>query len=106
LTAPWRIGVDVGGTFTDLMLRDSRGGLRVAKLPSTPDDPSRGVLDAIEHIAAGDAMETGALLAGCGLFVHGSTVATNTLLEHKGAATGLLTTRGFRDSLYIRRGLR
>ena len=106
LVAPWRIGVDVGGTFTDLMLRDGHGGLVVAKLPSTPDDPSRGVLDALDQVAAANRLETGALLENCALFVHGSTVATNTLLEHKGAVTGLLTTRGFRDSLEIRRGLR
>ena len=98
--------MDVGGTFTDLMLRDDKGVLRVAKLPSTPDDPSRGVLDALDRIAGDNGMDKATLLAGCALFVHGSTVATNTLLEHKGAATGLMTTRGFRDSLEIRRGLR
>jgi len=98
--------VDVGGTFTDLMLRDAKGDLSVAKLPSTPDDPSRGVFNALDSVAASSGMATEALLEGCALFVHGSTVATNTLLEHKGAVTGLLTTKGFRDSLEIRRGLR
>jgi N-methylhydantoinase A len=106
LTAPWRIGIDVGGTFTDLMLADGAGVTHVAKVPSVPSDPSRGVLAALERLA-GD-LQTGVrdVLAGCGLFVHGSTVATNTMLEGKGAKVGLLTTAGFRDALEIRRGLR
>ena len=107
LAPPWRIGVDVGGTFTDLVLADATGAVRVFKVPSTPADPAQGVLDAIERAA--ERMELGgpaALLERCELFVHGSTVATNTALEHKGAKAGLLTTAGFRDSLEIRRGIR
>ena len=106
LLAPWRIGVDVGGTFTDLVLADSAGAKRVAKVPSVPSDPSQGVLHAIEHLAAGLGMPVQEVLGGCALFVHGSTVATNTMLEGKGARVGLLTTEGFRDALEIRRGLR
>lgn len=106
LAAPWRIGVDVGGTFTDLVLADAVGATHVAKVPSVPKDPSRGVLDAVERMAADLAMPVRDLLAGCALFVHGSTVATNTMLEGKGARVGLLTTKGFRDALEIRRGLR
>jgi len=107
LAPPWRIGVDVGGTFTDLVLADATGAVRVFKVPSTPADPAQGVLDAIERAA--ERMELGgpaALLERCELFLHGSTVATNTALEHKGAKAGLLTTAGFRDSLEIRRGIR
>ena len=104
--APWRIGVDVGGTFTDLVLHDSRGLLHVAKVPSTPDDPARGVLAALEALASGHGLAPGDLLGGCELFVHGSTIATNTMLEGKGAKVGMLTTEGFRDSLEIRRGIR
>ena len=106
LQAPWRIGIDVGGTFTDLVLADAQGTTRVAKVPSVPADPSEGVLAALEHLAADNAMAVSEVLESCALFVHGSTVATNTMLEGKGAKVGLLTTGGFRDALEIRRGLR
>lgn len=104
--APWRIGVDVGGTFTDLVMVDAAGALSIVKAPSTPDDPGRGVLDTLDRAAGMFGISVERLLAGCRLFVHGSTVATNTVLEGKGARVGLLTTRGFRDSLEIRRGIR
>ena len=104
--APWRIGVDVGGTFTDLILHDDAGALFVAKVPSTPQNPADGVLAAIEAIGAAHGMPSDAVLADCSLFVHGSTVATNTMLEGKGAKVGMITTEGFRDSLEIRRGIR
>jgi N-methylhydantoinase A len=104
--AGWRVGVDVGGTFTDLVLLRADGELRVFKVPSVPSDPAQGVLDALTR--ASEALQTPLrdLLGDCVVFVHGSTIATNTLLEHKGARVGLLTTRGFRDSLEIRRGIR
>jgi len=103
---PWRVGVDVGGTFTDLVIGGADGGLRVFKVPSVPSDPSQGVLDALDSAAAAAGIGIAELLGGCDLFVHGSTVATNTILERKGARVGMLTTEGFRDSLEIRRGLR
>jgi N-methylhydantoinase A len=106
LRAPWRIGIDVGGTFTDLMLADSAGATHVAKVPSVPSDPSLGVLAALERLAADFGTSVQKILADCALFVHGSTVATNTMLEGKGAKVGLLTTKGFRDALELRRGLR
>ena len=106
LRAPWRIGIDVGGTFTDLVLTDSAGATRVVKVPSIPADPSRGVMAAIERLAGVLASTVRDVLANCALFVHGSTVATNRMLEGKGAKVGLLTTQGFRDALEIRRGLR
>ena len=106
LTAPWRIGVDVGGTFTDMVLRDAAGNVRIFKAPSVPADPSEGVLGVL-RLAAGELdLPLTALLRDCALFVHGSTVATNTILEKKGARVGMLTTEGFRDSLEIRRGIR
>jgi N-methylhydantoinase A len=105
-TPPWRIGVDVGGTFTDLVLRDAAGRLTLVKVPSVPRDPSRGVIAAVEQAAAGFGLEVPALLGHCSLFVHGSTIGTNTILERKGARVGMLTTDGFRDSLEIRRGIR
>ena len=104
--SPWRIGVDVGGTFTDLVLVDAASGTWVAKVPSVPADPSKGVLAAVDRLAGDVGMSTEDVLAGCALFVHGSTVATNTMLEGKGASVGLVTTEGFRDVIEIRRGLR
>jgi len=106
LVAPWRIGVDVGGTFTDMVLRDAAGAVHVFKAPSVPADPSEGVMGVLRLAAERLAMPIGQLLADCALFVHGSTVATNTILEKKGAKVGMLVTEGFRDSLEIRRGIR
>lgn len=103
---PWRIGVDVGGTFTDLVIADGDGQIEVIKVPSVPADPGEGVLAAVRAAAERLARPVGQFLAECQFFLHGSTVATNTLLEGKGAKVGLLTTRGFRDSLEARRGLR
>jgi N-methylhydantoinase A/oxoprolinase/acetone carboxylase beta subunit/N-methylhydantoinase B/oxoprolinase/acetone carboxylase alpha subunit len=104
--APWRIGIDVGGTFTDLVLIDSAGTSLVVKVASVPSDPSRGVIAALDRLAADLGRSVAEVLADCVLFVHGSTVATNRMLEGKGAKVGLLTTDGFRDALEIRRGLR
>ena len=104
--APWRIGVDVGGTFTDLVLADAQGARWVAKVPSVPADPSRGVHAALARVAVDLGMPLGDVLTGCSLFVHGSTVATNTMLEGTGAVVGLIGTEGFRDTLEIRRGMR
>jgi N-methylhydantoinase A len=106
LSPPWRIGVDVGGTFTDLVLIDAGGTLRIAKVPSTPSDPSAGVLAAVEMAAAEAGLTVHKLLESCSHFVHGSTVATNIVVERRGAPTGMIVTRGFRDSLEIRRGIR
>ncbi|WP_433497839.1 hydantoinase/oxoprolinase family protein [Sphaerimonospora sp. CA-214678] len=98
------IGVDVGGTFTDLVLHDAAtGDIRVAKRPTTPRAPELGVLAAV------DAAVPAELLARCAHFVHGTTVGLNALLEstgprRTGAVVGLVTTAGFRDVLEIRRG--
>ena len=101
-----RIGVDVGGTFTDLVVEQPDGTIEVFKVPSVPSDPSRGVLDAVAAAAAGLGKPVARLLGECGWFVHGSTIATNTVLERKGARVGMLTTAGFRDSVEIRRSIR
>ena len=103
---PWRIAVDVGGTFTDMVLVDAVGGFHVFKTPSVPADPSRGVLDVLEHAARAFEADVERLLSDCTLFLHGSTVATNTVLEGSGARVGMLVTRGFRDFLEARRGFR
>jgi N-methylhydantoinase A len=106
LHPPWRIGVDVGGTFTDIVVVDCNGTLHVAKVPSTPSQPSAGVMAAIEAAARRAGVSINELLAQCTHFVHGSTVATNIILERRGDPIGMLVTRGFRDSLQIRRGIR
>ena len=94
------IGVDVGGTFTDLALwDDERGALAVFKLPSVPHDPALGILDGIRSLASREGLDPAQLT----FVAHGTTVATNALLEGKGARTGLVTTRGFRDLLEIAR---
>jgi N-methylhydantoinase A len=102
----YRIGIDVGGTFTDLVAVDDAGKAILAKVPSTPSDPSIGVLDGLQLLA--DELELGrpALLAQTDRIVHGTTVATNTLLEHRGAKIGLLTTEGHRDVIEMREGLK
>jgi len=106
LEPPWRIGIDVGGTFTDLVMVDRLGAIRVIKVPSTPEDPSDGVLAAVDQAAGKLGISTQELLACCNHFVHASTVATNVVIEGQGGPVGMLVTRGFRDSVQIRRGMR
>ena len=96
----WRVGVDSGGTFTDVCLfEESTGRVEVWKVPSTPDDPSRGIAQGV----AEGVERVGALPADIGYFGHGTTVATNALIQHRGVPTGLITTEGFRDLLEIGR---
>src|SRR6266849_5911527 len=103
----YSIGIDVGGTFTDLVLLDNDvGSLVQHKTPSTPDDPSRGVVAGIDELAGLAGLEREALLEQVELIVHGTTVTTNAVLTETGAKTGLLTTEGFRDVLEMRRGVR
>ncbi len=101
-----RIGIDVGGTFTDLVAVDPGGRTTLAKSASTPADPSIGVLDGLAGLAEALGLTLGGLLAGTERIVHGTTVATNALLEHKGARVGLLTTEGHRDIIEMREGLK
>ena len=90
------IGVDVGGTFTDILALDETSGeVRVAKVPSTRGDQSAGFLSGIQT-ATDD-------LGAVSTIIHGTTVATNALLERKGAKAGIITTSGFRDVLEMRR---
>jgi len=102
----YRIGIDVGGTFTDLVAIDPAGVTTLAKVPSTPEDPSLGVLDGLAQLAESLGLDRAALLGETDRIVHGTTVATNALLEHKGARTGLLTTEGHRDVVEMREGLK
>ena len=101
-----RVGIDVGGTFTDLVAVDESGRVTLAKSASTPADPSIGVLDGIGLLAQELSLGTAALLARTEVIVHGTTVATNALLERKGATVGMLTTAGHRDIVEMREGLK
>jgi N-methylhydantoinase A len=101
-----RIGIDVGGTFTDLVAVDEAGLVTLAKAPSTPRDPTEGVLDGLRRLAGALTLDVGRLLAQTERIVHGTTVATNALIERKGARVGLLTTEGHRDVLEMREGLK
>src|SRR5215831_13495037 len=102
----YRIGVDVGGTFTDLVAVDEEGRATLAKVPSTPDDPSIGVVDGLKLLGETLGAELSILLRETERVVHGTTVATNALLEHRGARVGLLTTEGHRDVIEMREGLK
>ena len=102
----YRIGVDVGGTFTDLVAVDGEGLVVIAKSASTPEDPSIGVMDGMGLLAAELGTDARSLLAATDLIVHGTTVATNALLERKGAKVGMLTTEGHRDLIEMREGLK
>ena len=95
----YRVGVDVGGTFTDVALLGDDGRMVARKVSSTPEDYSRGIAEGVAAALA----DCGATPGDVTSVVHATTVATNTILEQKGARTGLITTRGFRDVLEMRR---
>src|SRR5262245_47487569 len=98
-----RIGVDVGGTFTDFTVLDERDqGIRFFKVPSTPGDPSEAIEQGLRDMIAAFALDA----AQISYLGHGTTVATNIVIERRGARTGLLTTRGFRDVLELGRQAR
>ncbi|MEN2450786.1 hydantoinase/oxoprolinase family protein, partial [Bacillus sp. JR_15] len=98
----WVFGIDVGGTFTDLVAVNKDGKMVSTKTPSTPDQ-SDGVMNGIKKMAEIIGIDVKDLLANSPLVVHGTTVATNALLEYNGAKVGLLTTEGFRDEIEFRR---
>ncbi len=96
----WRVGVDSGGTFTDICLFEEESGrMEVWKVSSTPDEPSQGIADGVEQGIG----RVGAAAAAISYFGHGTTVGTNALIQHRGVRTGLITTDGFRDLLEIGR---
>src|SRR5919108_2946892 len=96
----YRLGVDVGGTFTDLLLVDDESGeMYRVKTPSTPAEPSQGVLAGVRRICD----ESGVAPGDVGYVQHGTTVATNAMLEAKGARVGLITTQGFKQILHLAR---
>ena len=102
----YTIGIDVGGTFTDIVVASDNQAPRFFKTPSTPDDPSVGLMAGLHDAASAHGVTLDQFIKSAGLLIHGSTVATNTLVERKGAKVGLLTTDGFRDLLEMREGLK
>lgn len=97
------LGIDIGGTFTDLVLMDEDGNISTAKAPTTPGELEKGVFDAVAVAAAGRGLSPENLLSRVGAFGHGTTQATNALIERTGATTGLIATRGFGDTLALQR---
>lgn len=98
-TCRYKIGVDIGGTFTDVAMFASDGSVYSHKLPSTPEDYSIGIAKGVDEILAANGVDKN-MVEG---LIHATTVAANTILEYKGASTGLVTTEGFRDVLEMRR---
>src|SRR5262245_7521734 len=94
-----RVGVDIGGTFTDIVFLDDEGRIHTKKVSSSVDDYARAIVDGLREVFE----ETGLGGRDVAEVLHGTTVASNAILELKGARTGLITTRGFRDVLEIRR---
>lgn len=101
-----RIGIDVGGTFTDFLLVDEKGNQRILKTPSTPQDPSIGVLNGLREIATKEASTLKDFLSHVDIIVHGTTITTNAVITRIYAKTGFITTKGFRDYLNERRGMK
>lgn len=102
----YRIGIDVGGTFTDFLLAFPDGTSKIYKVLSTPEDPSEGLRNGLKEMARDQNLPLTEFLQKVETIVHGTTVTTNAVLTYNGARTGLLTTKGLRDALEMRRGIR
>lgn len=102
----YKIGIDVGGTFTDFLLCFEDGSSRIYKVLSTPDDPSIATMKGLAEMADDQNLPLKDFLAEVEVIVHGTTVTTNAVLTYTGAKTGLVTTKGVRDALEMRRGIR
>lgn len=102
----YKIGIDVGGTFTDFLLTAQDGASEIYKVLSTPEDPSLGLLNGLSEMAEAHNVPLQEFIKKVTTIVHGTTVTTNAVLTRKGAKTGLLTTKGLRDALEMRRGIR
>ncbi len=102
----FKIGIDVGGTFTDFLLVSDDGTSEIYKVLSTPDDPSIGFMNGISEMASKKGMTVEEFISKVSVIVHGTTVTTNAVLTLNGVKTGLLTTEGVRDALQMRRGIR
>jgi N-methylhydantoinase A len=102
----YKIGIDVGGTFTDFLLTSDEGSSEIYKVLSTPDDPSIGLMEGLAEMAKARNISLKEFIKYVETVVHGTTVTTNAVLTRRGAKTGLLTTKGLRDALEMRRGIR
>ena len=102
----YKLGIDVGGTFTDFLLVDEKGNFNLFKTLSTPKDPSIGVTNGLEEISRSLDKSLNRFLGELELIVHGTTITTNAMLTRRGGKTAFITTQGFRDVLNMRRGLR
>jgi N-methylhydantoinase A len=100
------VGVDIGGTFTDCAIVDRAGKLLTTKVPSTPADFSRGMMDALDAGAQALGIELESFCRDIAFLSHGTTVGTNTIIQKKGAKVGLITTKGHEDAIHIMRGSR
>ena len=100
------VGIDIGGTFTDCAIVDRAGKLLTTKVPSTPGDFSRGMMDALGAGAEALGLELGRFCRDIAFLSHGTTVGTNTIIQKKGAKVGLITTKGHEDAIHIMRGSR
>lgn len=102
----YKIGIDVGGTFTDFLLTSDDGSSEIYKVLSTPDDPSIGLMEGLSEMAKAKNISLREFIKDVTTIVHGTTVTTNAVLTRGGVKTGLLTTKGLRDALEMRRGIR
>jgi N-methylhydantoinase A len=102
--APYMIGVDIGGTFTDCVVMDAQGHIVTGKSPTTPDDRSRGFFNSIERAADELDVDPRSLLENCSRLVHGTTTGTNAIVERRGAQVGLLATRGHDGAIFVMKG--
>src|SRR3984893_19142772 len=100
----YNVGIDVGGTFTDIVLQDEAGRMAHGKVPSIPGNESQAVINALALMAEREKQSLPAFLADVEVINFGTTVATNAMLQHRGVPTAMLTTRCFRDILELRRG--
>ncbi len=102
----YRVGVDIGGTFTDFTIVDDTGEVTQWKEDSTPDEPARAIQAGLHAVAENLRLEIPAFLGQTDLFVHGSTIATNAVIQRSGPKIGLLCTQGFRDVIHLRDGFK
>lgn len=100
----YRLGIDAGGTFTDFVLAEDSGRVRLWKALSTPDDPTRAIRDGLALMSADLGLSAAEIIRECDLCINGTTVGLNALIQHKGGRTGLICTAGHEDSIEIRLG--
>ena len=101
-----RVCIDVGGTFTDCLVMDETGLLQKFKASTTPSDPSIGLMNTLKKAARHYGADIGEFLSQIEVLVHGTTLATNILINERGTKAGMITTKGFRDSIEMRRGIK